>query len=188
MAKYALLGGKHTDPDTGKVYDAGDGSKGPPRRQVVVTSDKPLDEMFRNKFERLDGPTAYGPEGEDSEADYTTADPPTGVKQKLDRAKNTGGRDNAPKAERNPGQSVRKRAELMDQETDEDGDSEDSKPVRAAVAEKVKQQQAKAAEPPDEDDDEEAEETEAEEGEEAKPARAARGGRTARMSRTKKSR
>lgn len=178
MPKFLLLGGKFTDAD-GKSYNAGDGAGARPARRVVVNSTLELDKLFRNKFERLNGTTKHGPEGESGDGDVMTDDPPQAVRTKLEKGKTKG--EAGYKPDRNVRMDVEARAEIMDEETDADGATEEAKVVR----QKAKAKAAKAAEEP-EDEDDDAEEPEkdadededaeavepAEDDEEVKPARA----------------
>jgi hypothetical protein len=189
MGKFLLLGGKFTDPTTGKSYDAGDGignrsGQRARARRVTVESDLPLDQMFRNKFENLSGPTAYGPEGEVSESggDAQTDDPPQQVKQKLERA----GEKNRTnyRADRNRKMTTAERAEMMDEEVNDDGSTEESKPAvqkmkakaekQASVREKAErgeeEDETETPESADEDEDKEAEDESEDEDEPEKAA------------------
>jgi hypothetical protein len=188
MPKFRLLGGKFTDPATGKEYNAGDGAKGPPRKYVTVTSDLELDAMYRNKFERLDGPTKHGPEGEDPAwNDAQTDAPPQAVKRKMDK------RAAAPQAgykpDRNRKMTTSERAEIMTEEVDDDGTTEDSREATAKQEAKAKQLAAIRAKADREDEDEEATDDEAEatdEEEEAEEApKPARRGRASRAKKTR---
>lgn len=190
MPKFLLLGGKFEDQD-GKEYNAGDGTKGRPQQRHVITSDLELDVMFRNKFERLGDTTRHGPDGEEAEGDAQTDDPPAAVKAKMDRAAAAGKKTgDGYRAGRNRKMMTRERAEIMDEEVDEDGTTEESKPV----IEKLRAKTAKQAEVEPEDDEEEtevkdgdeAEATDEEAEETSKPARTRTArGRTARTGKRK---
>lgn len=67
--RYVLLSGEHRERDgTNYVYSRD--------HETVVTSDAPLDEMFMNKFRKLDGETSPGRDFHDMIDRPTLADPP----------------------------------------------------------------------------------------------------------------